>query len=288
MFDFRYHALSLVAVFVALLIGLLLGVAIGDQGLVSSAERDLRSSLRSDVNAANDRADELRDELGERRRFEEEVYPPLVANRLVGQRVAIIFLGDGSDALVRDVRAALTDTGGQVVASAELREPLDVAAIAERSEGTRYEALALGNEDLAEALGVRLGVQLVSGGRLFGELRPVVFQTVNGELGNVNAVVLVRRPAELEGPQAATRDAFERGMVRGLRESGARVVGAEREDADPSQIGWYEDRDLTSVDAVDRVEGRAALVLALAGAEGTFGVKDSAGSLLPEVVGARP
>ena len=46
MLDFRYHALSLVAVFVALMIGLLLGVAIGDRGLVSSADRNLRDSLR--------------------------------------------------------------------------------------------------------------------------------------------------------------------------------------------------------------------------------------------------
>ena len=49
MFDFRYHALSLVAVFVALAVGLLLGVAIGDAGLVSSGEQNLREDLRGDV-----------------------------------------------------------------------------------------------------------------------------------------------------------------------------------------------------------------------------------------------
>ena len=43
-FDFRYHALSLVAVFVALVLGLLLGVAIGDKGLVSSAENNMQAS----------------------------------------------------------------------------------------------------------------------------------------------------------------------------------------------------------------------------------------------------
>ena len=36
MFDFRYHALSLVAVFLALAIGILLGATIGDS-LVSDA-----------------------------------------------------------------------------------------------------------------------------------------------------------------------------------------------------------------------------------------------------------
>ena len=48
MFDFRYHALSLVAVFLALVIGLLLGVAIGDKGLVSGDAQDVRGSLRRD------------------------------------------------------------------------------------------------------------------------------------------------------------------------------------------------------------------------------------------------
>jgi Copper transport outer membrane protein, MctB len=51
-FDFRYHALSLVSVFLALVLGLLLGVAIGDKGLVSSAEHDVRASLRGDVRKA--------------------------------------------------------------------------------------------------------------------------------------------------------------------------------------------------------------------------------------------
>ena len=35
MFDVRYHALSLAAIFIALVVGLLLGVAIGDKELVS-------------------------------------------------------------------------------------------------------------------------------------------------------------------------------------------------------------------------------------------------------------
>ena len=51
MLDFRYHALSLVAVFLALGIGILLGTTIGDQ-LVSEANRDLSTSLRGDVTEA--------------------------------------------------------------------------------------------------------------------------------------------------------------------------------------------------------------------------------------------
>ena len=65
MFDFRYHALSLAAVFLALVVGLLLGVAIGDKELVSSAQRDLRSSLRADVRQADQERDEAQARLRE-------------------------------------------------------------------------------------------------------------------------------------------------------------------------------------------------------------------------------
>ena len=66
------------------------------------------------------------------------------------------------------------------------------------------------------------------------------------------------------------------------------VVGIERTATDPSQIGWYGDRGLPSVDNVDQVAGRAALVFALNGADGAFGVKSTADALLPDVVGGVP
>src|SRR4051795_8411882 len=113
MFDFRYHALSLVAVFLALMIGLLLGVAIGDKGLVSSAERNVRDSLRSDVRAAQGQSAKLRAQLREQQDFQDAVYPLLVANRLTGQRVGLVGLGGLPDATIRSVRDGLEGTGAR-------------------------------------------------------------------------------------------------------------------------------------------------------------------------------
>lgn len=288
MFDFRYHALSLVAVFVALLVGLLLGVAIGDEGLVSNAERSLRSDLRADVRDANRRADDLRDQVAESQRYARESYGPLVADRLVQQRVALLFLGEGSNAIADDVREALAGTSASVVGVGVVREPLDVESLAGRATGTRYTGLTAGDAALAEGLGERVGTQLVTGGRLIGRLRPALFRTVNGKLDGITSVVIVRRAPDLKGDEQTTRAAFEDGLMRGLRDAGARVVGAEPSDADPSQIGWFEDHDISSVDAVDRVEGRTGLVLTLAGAEGSYGIKDSADALLPDVVSGTP
>src|SRR5437763_14025141 len=92
MLDFRYHALSLVAVFLALGIGIVLGATLGDS-VVSQANKDVRSSLRGDLISARDSARKATDELTGRDRFDTDAFPYVAGGRLRGQRVAIVSSG---------------------------------------------------------------------------------------------------------------------------------------------------------------------------------------------------
>ncbi len=65
---------------------------------------------------------------------------------------------------------------------------------------------------------------------------------------------------------------------------GVPTVGVELTGTEPSQVPWYESRNLSSVDDLDAPAGQAALVYALAGAHGAYGVKPTADSLLPSAV----
>lgn len=287
MFDFRYHAISLVAVFIALALGLLLGVAIGDSGLVSNAERDIRSGLRADVRKANDRA---KDAARERDKAEDELdaaYPLLVGGQLAGRSIGLIFLGNGSQEISDDVKAALEDTGATRVNVASIEEPLDIAALAENAKGTRYAAMqgADGPDlDLVEAFGFRMAAQYVLPGQLIGRERDDLFDRLAGSLKPLQGVVLVRKRAEgLSDEQEAVLDRFERGFARGLKATLVPAAGAERSTSAPSQVGWYEEQGLSSVDNADRTIGRAALVFALTGAKGSFGDKSTADGLLPDL-----
>ena len=287
MFDVRYHALSLAAVLVALVLGLLLGVAIGDAGLVSSAEREIRADLRSDVSQANERADDLERAVEQKERFEREVYPLLVTGQLEGSRIGLVFLGRTSDTIVDAVRDALGETGGRLATVVTVREPVDLDELADAATDTRYTALP-DDTSLVDDFGARMGVQLVEGGQLLERVDRVLFSTQAGALGRLDAVVVFRDGPSLEGAQDARRDALEDGFMRGLREAGARVAGVQTRSADPSQIAWYADRGLSTVDNVDDTAGRAALVFVLAGAEGDYGVRDTADALLPKLAGGQP
>jgi hypothetical protein len=286
-FDFRYHALTLAAVFLALLVGLLLGIEIGDRGLVSSAERKLRQSLRADVERAREESERLRDRLALRAQFEAEIYPELVSGQLQGRRMGLLFLGSSSDRVVRLVREALVSTGGRVAFVGVVRVPPDLRGLAERAEGTRYAGLDLGT-DLVTPFGRRMGVQLTQGGGLLRRVRTRLFSSFSGTLGRLDGVVVARNPRELEGDEARAAQALETGLAEGLRSHDTPVVGVETTTTNPSQVGWYRDHEMASVDAVDDLAGRAALVFTLAGADGAYGVKPSADALLPRVVGGVP
>jgi hypothetical protein len=290
-FDFRYHALSLVAVFIALAVGLLLGVAIGDAGLVSSAERDIRRSLRADVRRADDRAKSVQSDLDASRRYEREVYPLLVGGQLEGQQIGLVFLGSSSESMRDHIGAALKDTGGSLASVAVVREPLDLSALGGRARDTRYATMGAPDKpdlDLVEAFGFRMGAQYVAPGQLVKRECSEIFGAFNGKLAPLNAVVVVRDQPELDDPDDSVADRFEQGFLQGMRESDVPVVGAESVSTDPSQIPWFEDRDVSSVDNVNQSAGRAALVFALQGAAGAFGVKSTAQALLPDIAGGAP
>jgi hypothetical protein len=283
-FDFRYHALSLAAVFVAQVVGLLLGIAIGDKGLVSSAEKKLRQSLRADVNSAREESQRLRAQLAHRNDFEDDVYPELVTGQLQDKRIGVVFLGGSSNQMLKYMRDGLIGTGGRIVFVGVVREPLDLRGMAGRAVGTRYAAVDLGS-DLIKPLGSRLGVQLTEGGKLIRRVRGKLFSSFSGRFGSLDAVVVVRDPPKLSGDAARAAKLFEDGLADGLSKDNRPVVGVERANTTPSQVNWYRDRELASVDDIDDIAGRLALVFTLAGADGAYGTKPTADALFPRVVG---
>ena len=285
MFDFRYPALSLAAVFLALVIGLALGVAIGDEGLVSSAERDIRDSLREDVRDARADADRLRARLGERERLESQLYPLMVGGRLPGQRVGVVALGSVPDAVVDDVRQALGPTGARLVQVAVVAVPPDTGALAGELRGTRFATLDTDPARL-ERLGRRIGVDFVRGGGLLPRLRGTVLESTSGTSNGLSGVVLYRQGGEITGEGGEATAAFEDGLVAGLKRTDVPLVGVEQSSRDPSGIPFYEERGVSSVDNVDELTGRTSMVFVLSGASGAFGTKSTADRLLPEAPGA--
>jgi hypothetical protein len=315
MFDYRYHALSLAAVLLALAVGVVIGVAIGDSDLVSSAKSGIVHDLSSEVSAAQNQAGQLRDRLSDEEAFTNDLYPIAVHGMLSGRDIGLVFLGAPSNRVNGFVRQAVTQAGGDLTTVVAVREPLDLSGLASEAAGTHYaelagtgasgatgatgatgasgeEAAAQVDPKLVERFGQLVGRQLVSGGQLVDQellsrVRNRLLTAFDGQLAKLEGVVLMRsEPAGMTTAQSRVSAAFGSGLIDGVSAVGVPTVGVELTSTEPSQVGWYQSQDISSVDNLETTAGQAALVYALTGSHGAYGTKSSADSLLPNVGGA--
>jgi hypothetical protein len=281
----RYHAASLAAVFLALAIGILIGVGLG-HNVLSGAQKDLETSLKSDLANTRDRNQALQGGLNQEREFGQQIYPGLVGNLLSGKRIAVVALGGLPDDIKGDIESVVggdSPTAARLAEVAVVREPPDMHGLAADAKGTPWAQVSHDPNDLT-ALARRFGESLVAGGPTFARYRDPLLSGISGRPGGISGVILVRdRPTDLGSRQSQATDRLEQGILTGLQRSASvPVVGVERSDTDPSSIGFYGSAGLrATVDSIDLVSGRVALAYALDGAEGNYGVKSTADRLLP-------
>jgi hypothetical protein len=272
--DFRYHALSIVAVFLALGIGIVLGATLGDS-VVSQANKDVRSSLRGDLIAARASVRTAADQLADRDRFDTEAFPYIAGGKLRGQRVAIVSSGALPQDVESSTRNAVKDAGGTVDSLSQFDARPDRTGLAEKL-GHRFAPLGSDPTQI-RPLGRRLGRALARGGRLPRRLENAFPDQFKGDYRGADAVAFYHTNDDRDNESKT----FESALIEGLRGSGVPVVGVERTETDPSQIPYYVSAGLSTVDDIEIPPGRIALVLTLSGRRGDFGFKKTAEAPLP-------
>jgi copper transport outer membrane protein MctB len=279
----RYHASSLIAVFLALAIGILVGAEFGGDAL-NSTRKNLEQSLTGNLQDARERVDELNGQLGHADEFASRVYPALVRGRLAGRRIGVLALGGLPGGTVTAIEDTLGPTGARLVGIGVVREPVDLHGLAGDLAKTRFADLRRDPEALT-AFGAGVGRQLIRGGTLLERVRGQLFSRASGNFGGLDGVIVVRQaPEEMGSVQRANASALEAALMSGLTGTRTLTVGVETSTTEPSSVSFFNGNDLASVDDVETAAGQVATVFALLGAEGSFGVKGSADRLLPDLL----
>jgi len=278
-FDFRYHLVSLTAVFLALVIGILVGIGISGRGFVDQAERKRLNreieELRTQLAAERERAGTLQRREQAQQDVIEASYPVLVEGRLPAKRIAVLFVGSNDQPFAFAVGQAVRDAGGQVTRSRALRVPIDAAAVEKQLAAVPALAGYVGDAQLPN-LGRDLGRELVQGREtpLWDALSGLLVEEQSGApLLVADGVVVLRTAAPQRGPTAI----FLAGLYAGLATAGVPAVGVEGAETDPSAVPVFARARLSTVDGIETPPGRLALVLLLAGGEpGNYGVEQTA------------
>lgn len=118
--DFRYHIVTLVAVFLALGIGIIIGSALLGNDAIVQQQKELTDRLegqleemRSQNKAVQAKVDEMEGNLTVQQQFEKQILPSLVTGKLTGKSLAIVETNNYG--MRDDLLNSLEMAGAQVV-----------------------------------------------------------------------------------------------------------------------------------------------------------------------------
>lgn len=310
MINFRFHLVSLIAVFLALALGIVMGATVIDQAIVDTLNARI-NDVRNQANAQRSENSDLRRELDRIQSYVEGTDDFAVAGRLDGVPVAVLaFRGVDGDAVTRPVELAqAAGAGAPGVLWLEDKWLLD------DDESRRQLADVLGAPSDEEAGVLRESALAALAERLAGGSAPpgtdllvtlteagfVTFQAVGNQAGddftlsgypNADARVLLvdgsDADEEMNGMLESTARAF---VAVNLLLVVGEVFG--EEDDGPgrgTRLSPVRDHDdltsvVSTVDDLELVEGRVTAILALSdlgrGIVGQYGYGAGADQSLP-------
>ena len=305
MINFRYHIVSLMAVFLALSVGIAVGVSLRPsvaQGLNQQAAQDRRQvqELRTELarrNALDKYANEWAAQAG----------AIVAAGVLNGERVALVGMPDAPTAVLDAVSTAVREAGGTVTRTAKINaSAFDPAQAGEMDAALNQYAGQLNlSDDTAQPtqLGLALGRALLSkqpgeeddlGVSVRKSLTGAGLASISGRsTAQAQLAIVVTTPAPDPRPTKEQVDAHVQFDVA-LKEYAAGVViaGPNSDGIDGTDVlGVRADGDaadtLSTVDVADLSSGVTTVVLAgaeqLRGRQGHYGALADADAPAPEL-----
>ncbi|MDQ6875391.1 MAG: copper transporter [Actinomycetota bacterium] len=305
MIDFRYHIVSLTAVFLALAVGVVLGTTALKGPILTDLRgrvtglADENRSLRKDLRV-------LKDQSGKQDSFADEVAPALLANRLTGKTVAIVS-GPGASTKALDVLVTdLGRAGSKIVSKVRLANDFTDPRRSAEIKGLVSQLLPPGiqvpvSSDGPAQAGALLGAVLVHSAHesVPPAARSAVLQgfqslgllAMDGEVTDSADLALILVGNPVTGSQAKPRNASNLSFVEQFDSyARATVVAGSTTDGAGNVIAAIRNdgtlaRTVSTVDDLDLAAGQVAVVLALAdeirGRSGQYGIGVGATARVP-------
>jgi hypothetical protein len=148
--DFRYHLVSIVAVFLALAIGIVLG-STELQGPAYNFLNRTTAKLQNELNQASSQRDAAQAQAGEGEAYAAAVEPTVLHNLLAGQRLLIVTEPGAQASVISGIASAAAYAGATVTGQVNLQPKFF------DSSGTTQDSLNQTNLDVAQSAGITLG-----------------------------------------------------------------------------------------------------------------------------------
>lgn len=278
MYNFRYHLVSLVAVFLALSIGLLLGTIVVERGVLDSQRDAIVGGLQEEFRVLADDNAALTQENGERASYMTDTLPVLTSGRLA-ERTVVVMTNTGRTDGLGATTDAVTQSGGSVVTMTFNDEGLGLS-----EPDVREALIAVIGEPETDEFEPSVVAALVAEWS-----QPVLVRPVTDALIASGAASMSEFPSGSRADGAVAMVAWDSepdqialDIAQELNDLESVAVGVESSTNPDGVAAAAAERGLSAVDDVSRVEGQYSLVLILSGeASGSFGFGDNAQAPYP-------
>ena len=282
MINFRYHVVSLTAVFLALAIGLVVGTAALNGPVADRLEARV-SALSKDNSNKRDQITQYREEVDRSQDFAREIAPTVLGGRLAGRKLAVLVLPNTSEYADRVIEM-LTTAGATITAKITVNdkffdpniqfELLDLAGKAQRPtiplDGLpqNSDGVETASAQLALALLQRTGTSQASAGDVTTVLTAYSKQGYiaadDKATGGADATVIIsgapavdKDAAKKSQSAVMLADQFKRRrplVIAGTGVGDGNLISAVR--GDPSLV-----KEISTVDNASTVDGQVAAAL---------------------------
>ena len=317
MIDFRYHLVSLIAVFLAVALGIVIGTTALNAPILEDLEGEV-AALAEDKRELETQTQKLQAQVDTGDAFGQAVAPALVAGSLAGRSVVLVATGeDVAVETVEELTTLVGEAGGTVTGTIRLQPGYtDPAGAAEVQSYVTGPGLPTGvtlpeTDDTGQLVGSLLGQVLMRPAApgatvpdtaalssVLAGLRALdVLDVESASVTPADFAVLLTAgaPAEEDGAQR-TDTLVDLALALDAAGSGAVVAGDAASAGDPGLVGVIradpeDSAAVSTVDNVDTAPGRISTVLALgregAGTSGAYGVGEDT-QPVPPVPAAAP
>lgn len=288
MVDFRYHLVSIIAVFLALAVGIVLGTTTINGPLLDKLNNGV-SSLTKDRDTVRSANDQLNKRVSNQTKFAKSVLPFVVTGRLAHEQVVVVTApdasGDARDGTMRALVAAGATIAGRVALTKKFLDPAQADTLAlvgsqavngaPPGEGTPLQRAA---NQLSIALATPTRSRDASAGfnaeteRVLSLFKEAGLVTVDGPMPARTSVVVVVAPGPANAVVPGNGDQIRavNEVIGALARQAAAVVavtasGGAAEGGVLSSL-LRDQRlatDVSSVDDADTAAGQVAVVLAV-------------------------
>ncbi|OZV12788.1 hypothetical protein CIW83_07805 [Tissierella sp. P1] len=279
----RFYIISIVSIFVALGIGIFIGFTMDTQEFVIEQQEIINEIIESQFETLINENKELKanvNTLESENEYKDEYinlsYESIIKGKLEGLKVGIIETSE--DYVTSGIGRDLEMSGAKVINVTTLNNNI----IDKEKLSNLYKRLNINvSKNPAETTITTITESIISGvsSPMFEDLEKEGFiETIGNYEEDIDYLIICGGSYDDNSKRINQVDRIIVGIAKKYN---IPIIGVEKSNVNYSYISGYKDLDISTVDNVDMTIGKVAMILAMEGIGGHYGIKNTADGVIP-------